>query len=386
MKFVKSLSTKTWVRRGLALVSIGMLLGAGIIVLNPSSPGHIARRTEALPRYGISPGSNILALNAEQMDARLTGIEQLGAKWVRIDFDWSKIQPISASEYDWQRYDTIIGLARKHNLEVLGILEFTPEWARPSTCKDAPQCAPEDPAQFGAFAHAVSTRYKDQGLHYWEIWNEPNTKTFFQPTPNTAAYTAILKAAYRNLHRADIQAIVLTGGTAPAATSATNGTIAPTDFLSELYSNDAHGFFDAVAAHPYTYPISPKFQADHAWAQLSTTRMNLRQIMTSHRDGSKKIWLTEFGAPTGGPGPIATIEAPLLDEHPNHVDQTLQAAIFVEALELYKRADWAGPLMIYSDIDASTDESSNESFFGLSAADGTHKPAYDAVSRVFRAN
>jgi len=184
----------------------------------------------------------------------------------------------------------------------------------------------------------------------------------------------LLQAAYRALHQADRQAYVITGGLSPQATA--DGAYAPYDFLAALYQSGGKGYYDAVGDHPYTFPLSPAAHEDHAWAQMVAASHSLRSLMVSEGDGAKKIWITEFGSPTGGPGPIATLQHPNLDAHPYVVDQALQAKILTDALQLYSSYSWAGPLFYYTYQDSGTDQSTNENFFGLMDTQGNPKPAY----------
>jgi hypothetical protein len=107
--------------------------------------------------------------------------------------------------------------------------------------------------------------------------------------------------------------------------------------------------------------------------------------MTNNHDTLKKIWITEFGSPTGGPGPTSTASAPLLNQGPTHVDEALSAQSLEAALKLYNAAPWAGPFFYYSYQDNGTTNDTNENFFGLIRADGTHKPAYQIFDAAARA-
>ena len=328
--------------------------------------------------YGIAAGGSLGTLNDDQLDKRMAGIAAMGAKWVRFDFNWSLIQPNTAASYDWRLYDRLILAAQKHKLFILGILDYTPEWARASACKDSDKCHPADPQQFAQFARVVANRYKNRGLHYWEIWNEPNNPQFWQPAASPAEYTRLLQAASSALKAEDKDAYIITAGLSPQETDDT--AYAPIDFLSGVYEAGGKNSFDAVAHHPYTFPISPKSTPFHAWNQMVDTKKGLRGLMLNNGDGNKKIWITEYGAPTGGPGPISTVESPKLEQHPFVVDENLQAKLLTDAADLYKSYDWVGPFMYYSYEDVGTTHDTNENFFGLLRADGSQKPAY----QVFR--
>lgn len=330
-----------------------------------ASPGH---------GYGIAAGSSLMALNDQDLDKRMAGIAASGATWVRFDFNWGIIQPDNASDFQWDHYDKLVSSAQKYHLKTLGILAYTPEWARASACKDSDKCHPADDNQFAHFAVAVAHRYKTRGLHYWEVWNEPNNPQFWQPGANPAAYAHLLQQTAAGLRGEDQMAYIITAGLSPQATTSTSYT--PIAFLTAFYKAGAKDSFDAVADHPYTFPLSPKDSADHAWNQMASAKSSLRQIMVANGDKDKKIWITEFGSPTGGPGPVATIANPNLNQHPYVVDEGLQAKLLSDAVALYKTYDWAGPFFYYSYQDAGNTPDTNENFFGLLRYDGSKKPSY----------
>jgi hypothetical protein len=346
---------------GSALIIVGLIFLPSVVY--QSKLLGQARTVSALPHYGIAAGSSLSNLTQSQLDDYMAGVSTTGSGWVRFDIDWDQVQPTDASSYDWSSYDRIVSSASSHHLLVTGILDFTPAWARSSACSDVKQCAPSSPAAFATFAEAASTRYSQQGVHVWEIWNEANTDNFWKPAPSVKAYSTLLIAASVGIHKADSHATVLSAGTAPADTSAHS--ISPVDFLNGLYANGAQSAFDAVSAHPYTYPLVPSNSA-------------VRSVMLNHNDGLKKIWITEFGAPTGGPGISSTISNPNLDQKPTHVDEALEAKILTQAAQLYRSYNWVGPFFWYSYQDAGTTSDTNENFFGLVRADNSHKPAYDA--------
>lgn len=339
----------------------------------PSAPTPSA--SELSHSYGIAAGGSLPDLGDTDLNARMAGIATTGAKWVRFDFKWSLIQPDNATDYQWSTYDKIVLAAQKYHLFVLGILDFTPGWARSSQCPDTEACQPADNHQFAKFAAAVAHRYKDHGLHYWEIWNEPNNPQFWQPKSNPSAYADMLKATAPAMRAEDSQSYLITAGLSPQATTDTS--YSPVDFLTAVYKAGAKDSFDAVADHPYTFPLSPKdTSTPQAWVQMAASKSSLRQIMVSNNDSNKKMWITEFGSPTGGPGAVATVSNPNLSQHPYSVDDGLQSKILSDAIGLYKSYDWVGPFFYYSYQDAGTTQDTNENFFGLIRADGSKKPAY----------
>jgi hypothetical protein len=256
-------------------------------------------------------------------------------------------------------------------MKVLFIINFTPKWARPADCQASEMCAPataETIAAYGAFAGAAAEHYAPLGIHSYEIWNEPNLSYRFRPASRPAHYVQMLKAAYRNIIKADPTADILAGNTAPSASDALSFT--PLDFTQQMYDLGAQGYFTAMAAHPYTYPKTPNTAGPlDAWGQL----VPMHDLMIKHGDSEKLIWLTEFGAPTHGRGHHA---------NDDYVSEAVQAQILNEAAVAVRDWGWLGPLMWYDYADSGFKSNSSENFYGLVRDDGSRKPAYDSFIRA----
>lgn len=295
----------------------------------------------------------------------------LGVQWVRFDIEWGDVQYGAPTSSTWTSYDTLVNALVAHHLHGLGVIVYTPGWARVQGCDNGVECPPADPATFATFAAEIANRYKGDGLHYWEIWNEPNNYNFWAPKTNCVAYTALLKAVYPAVKQADPNAVIITGGLAPESTDGNN--TSPTDFLSCIYANGGKNYFDAVGDHPYTFPAFPSTDTPGAWGQMSETTPSLRSIMIANGDTNKKIWITEFGTPTDGPDPNW------------YVSEASETQMVVDTFQIYRTYTWAGPLFWYTLEDGSNSTSSNENFFGLVRYDGSTKPAYTTLKNIIAA-
>jgi hypothetical protein len=315
--------------------------------------------------FGIATGSTLQnetatpALASDLRDDRAAG-----ARWIRIDINWAQIQEQGPSSYFWTDIDTAVRTAERDGMSVLGTIAYTPSWARPAN--SVATYGPK-PRQYAKFAGIAARHYSAMGVQAFEIWNEPNVQAFWTPRPRPAAYTAVLKAAYVAIKSVDPRATVMTGGTAPAANSATSYT--PVRFLKDIYAHGGKGHFDAVANHPYCWPAYPGAKyAWSAWYQMYGTRPSLRSLMVSHGDGSKKIWATEFGAPTDGPPGT-------------YVSDATQAKMVSKAFRLFSHYKWAGPLFMYSGRDLGSSTDTRENFFGFLKHNFARKPSFTAYHR-----
>lgn len=308
-------------------------------------------------------GNELYALSDEALAATIAGYRRLGVKWVRFDFDWSVIEP-RPHGYQVKNVDRVVERLARADIRILGIIAYTPAWANGG--KPNKFHPPADARAFAEFAAYLAARYSAKGVHAWEIWNEPNLGQFWGNAPDPAAYAALLKQVYPAIKKSDPGAWVVTGGLAQPATSAT--AIDSLGFLESMYRHGAQGYFDAVGNHPYTSPRMPGDWAAHNWRKMAASSPSFLSIMKRYGDGGKKIWITEYGAPTGGKDRWGTVisEARQADM----VEQT-----FGEAASL----PWAGPVFWYNyrDFCPYAPDADAECFFGLVRFDGSPKPAFE---------
>jgi hypothetical protein len=291
-----------------------------------------------------------------------------GGTYVRIDVDWWVVQWRDRDTWDWGEIDRLVDAVRARGMRVLGILDYTPPWARPAGTSG--KHPPTDLADYARFAGAAVTRYAPRGVHHWEIWNEPNTSWFWEPAPDPAAYARMLQAAYPAIKAVDPGATVITGGLSPAPDAADGSLMSPNVFLGGVYAAGARGSFDAVGHHPSNWPVmpmrpEPNFN-DNAFAGVTP---KLYETMQANGDGAKKIWATEMGAPTPWQG----------------MDATYLAAYIREAYTAWAAWSYTGPLLWYSYRDGGTDPGEVEQHFGIVNRDFTPKgEALNTITALLR--
>jgi polysaccharide biosynthesis protein PslG len=319
-------------------------------------------------RLGVADGGNLQALAAPDRVRYLDALKSVGAGWIRIGIYWAAVQHRGPTSYDWAPFDRAVKAARRRGLKILGTIVYAPAWAR---AQGAPSTAPPaDPAAFAAFAGRVARHFGPRGVHAYEIWNEPNIAGFWAGGPDPARYTQLLRAAYPAIKRADRRATVVSGGLSPyAAYGGSDGQhMNPLTFLERMYANGARGSMDAVGWHPYNFPWGLGYYAWSAWSQMYATSPSARSIMEANGDGKKKIWATEWGAPTGSSS--------------QSMSETAQAELVRAGLTRLEAWSWAGPSFLYYFRDKGTNLSDREQNFGLVHYDWSPKPAYAAFRSV----
>lgn len=342
------------------------------LVLAPALPApaqqpapHTAAET------GMATGLNSLReMSATDLDAELAAYADLGMTWLRTDLYWSNIQAAGPDSYDWTVPDRVVATAAAHGVQVLFVVGTTPQWARSIATE---RSAPADPADYGAFLDAAVRRYAPLGVHAWEIWNEPNLAGAFPTQPDPIRYTRLLTAAHDAIKAADPTATVILGGLSPVVDTKASllgevKVFGAVDFLRGVYDQGGGDSFDAVGFHPYSYPRMPSDPAP--WTGWSIMTGPIRDLMTAHGDAGKKIWITEYGAPT--------------NEGRSKVSEAEQADMLRRSIALARGYPWAGPYFWYSYRDLGTDPANNEMWFGLLRADGSAKPAHDALKALAR--
>ncbi len=326
---------------------------------------------------GISYGSTLPSMPDDGLAEALDDAVEIGASWIRLDLSWAYVQPTSPQTYAWDRFDHIFAEARRRHLDVLPVLVDVPGWAGLAGCS-AKHCAPADPSQFATFASAAAARFAKIGIHTWEIWNEPNSAKFWQPQVDPVAYMSLLQSASQAIREVDSKAFVLMGGLSVDRTA--NGNLSVADFLAQTPESPLR-LVDALAVHIYTYPYPASRLGPwmSPWAQADSGLPYLRQVLAQSGTPNLPIWVTEYGAPTGGPRPVWDGSPDSLTRSPDHVTELQQAIIASDAVAAAASDPIIRNLFWYTDRDSATGVDDNEAYYGIRRADGSKKAAFDAL-------
>lgn len=305
--------------------------------------------------------------------SELREIKDAGGRFVRTDFRMSSVQPTSSQSFNWSDLETKVAAASAQGLQVLGILDYSPQWnAHPGCIVGSPnQCAPADPTAFATYAAAAAAHFPQ--VTYWEIWNEPNLGQFWSPSPSSTDYVIMLNDAYAAIKAVAPNDVVIAGALSRAS-NITGVQIAPTAFVTSMYANGAQ--FDILSLHPYTYPYSPDTaNSGNGWPDVAT----IRATMIANGDSAKKIWITELGAPTCGPGNASAVDAQPFTGN-DYMTDAAQQTILAEVITDIKSASYIGAFFVYEiRDDNSNDPSTRENCFGIFHSDDSPKPAFSTI-------
>ena len=166
------------------------------------------------------------------------GIVRVFVNWAAIAPDWTSTRepagfdasdPAAYPAGAWDRYDAIVRDARKVGLTIdFVVTGGSPRWADgpgvPAVAATNPNRAwYPSAAKYGAFFHAVATRYSGTypdpenpsqtlpRVSFWSIWNEPNFGEDLGPQAIDGSTIFVAPAMYRSLVDAGWSALQATG-------------------------------------------------------------------------------------------------------------------------------------------------------------------------------
>jgi hypothetical protein len=323
----------------------------------------------------------MLAAAPGRAEAAARSMRRLGADWLRVTADWSRVAPRPAAarrpDFDpgdpaayppgaWTALDRAVRAAGRHGLAAaIDVAGRPPRWAL------APGGGP-DPAQFGRFAAAVARRYSGRyrglpGAVAFTLWDRPNSAASLSPqwrrtsrgwTPVSAhRYRAMVYAGHAAIQRAAPDAVVLIGSTAstgaPAPRRPADGS-PPLRFLRDLACVTAAGRpirrgpcasfralpGDGWAHGPRPGPRAPWLPSprpdDVGVADLRRLTRLLESLRASGRlAATMPVYVTAFGYPSGPPdgsrGPGLYLQARWLGEAERLARRTPGVRSFAQA-------------------------------------------------------
>lgn len=339
---------------------------------------HAAVRHDPL-QAGMAYGDTLPFLPGRQLSSALDDDSQIGGRLVRADLAWDDVEP-TPGRYSWTGFDRVVAAARARHLHVLALLAYTPAFARPRGC-DSDKCGPGSPAAFAAFAAAAVRRYARLGLHDWEIWNEPNSDGFWLPHPDPAAYARLVRLTAAAIRKVQPAATIILGSM--AAGKLTGVGIPALQFLRQLCAAGVNKVVSAIGWHPYSYPLLPSSPNPHnPWNLISADSPSFESILARAGTPDLPVWITEYGAPTGGPGQPASSPKHARGVFPAYVTQAFQARLARVAVAVAEANPHVAAFLWFTDRDTPGPADQRINFFGLRQVDGQPKPALSALRQA----
>lgn len=297
---------------------------------------------------------NDFHFGGDKLDRGAALAAEAGIGWVRMDFLWEDIEP-QPGQYTFDKYDRIVDTLARNHLHVLGLLEYNPLWRKVRFN------TPPDPVAYGKYVQATVHHFKDR-VKYWEVWNEPDSPTYWSPQDDMTAYSALLKTIYPVIKKEDRTAQVLVGGLADGWPFK----------LRSIYKKAGAKYFDIVNIHPFLSPLH-----ENALTSLHGAYTSVKKVMDEFDDSKKPIWFTEIGCP----GVPADVKSKGWWEGQSPMEQQ-QAdwlrTVYTNALK------WDGVEKIFWAFlrDTGGHFKNDVDYFGLLRDDFSKKPAYTAYQAL----
>jgi polysaccharide biosynthesis protein PslG len=324
-------------------------------------------------RVGLSTH---LTFGAEPLAPALREMREGGIAWIREDFLWDRIE-LEPGRFDWGPTDRLMAAAAAEGIAVLPIIDYAARWASSDPGGDVHH-PPRDPGQYAAFARAVVARYGPGG-EFWEgredavplraieLWNEPWGHFFWKPEPDPAAYARLARAAAAAVRDASADVDVLVS----ADLLQVRGDGAPLPWFEALLDADSElpELVDGWTVHPYPGPRDRGPSDGSGDVRFTFGRVTETAAIARRRDAERPLWITEIGWSTA-----ATDEGVSEEEQAQHLGAALDRAL----------GDWRDLVRVTFVYGWDRDNGSPddlEGHFGVRRADGSFKPAWEAVVR-----
>ncbi len=277
---------------------------------------------------------------SEVREESMRMLNQAGVKYIRQQFPWEDIEIHGKGDFidrrndpegidAWAKYDHIVDLAGKYDIEIIARIDNPPAWTRVMTDTIGTHAPPDDFADYGDFVEQVADRYRGR-IQYYQLWNEPNIyPEWGEQLVDPEAYTELLCTGYERAKAVNPNAVIIAGALSP--TIALDGRdFNDLIFLQRMYLAGASDCFDILSAQGYGLWSGPTDQ------RLRPTVINyphvllLRDVMVKYGDAEKPIWISEAGWNTAPEH---------LDDPYGRVSAEQQARYAVQAYER-AQADW----------------------------------------------
>lgn len=286
-----------------------------------------ASLASAAPAQSFIGDHSMLQLNSpygfmQDMFAEAAGMH---AAAIRLDVAPALVFTEPSKPPDFSGLDHVMALAEHYHLRVVGDLFTIPRWiaACQTPTPDPTRCGTDDLSDYRSMIAQI-VAHSDPVIRDWEIWNEPDTTTFFNGSPGQ--YAQMLRAAHDAIKAIDPQANVLLGGISdvwginwlaqvfavPGADAEHAFDIANVHERAGLDALDAditswkhflagYGFAGPLWVTEHGYPSDPAFQSDPAYASglPSQAAFLTASVPTLFDAGADAVFVTERDNLTG---------------------------------------------------------------------------------------
>lgn len=258
----------------------------------------------------------------EVREESLRQLHEAGFTFIRQQFPWEDIEIHGKNDFvdrrndpagvdAWAKYDNIVDLAEKYDIEIIARLDNPPAWTRVMTNTIGTHAPPDDLDDYGDFVEKVVDRYRGR-ITYFQLWNEPNIyPEWGEQAVDPEGFTELLCTGYERAKAANPHAVILAGAMSP--TIALDGRdLNDLVFLQRMYAAGAGACFDILSAQGYGLWSGPTDQRLRPTVINYPHVMLLRDVMVQNGDEDKSVWISEAGwntVPEGMEDPYGRVDA-----------------------------------------------------------------------------
>lgn len=237
-----------------------------------------------LPGETIADGWGVQLKRHSNTAEDLDQIKALGLTYVRHGFIWESVEK-EKGIYDFSYYDRLVKDCQTRGLKMVGCIAFNNTKVYVGHAKDEPARS-----AYAHYAAALVTHFKGYNI-IWEIWNEPNTMTFWgrhggvgNSEQYASEYLALVKSTVAAMKAADPDCVVLGG-------SVSNMWTASYQWMNFVFQKGLlKTGISALSVHPY----GVKSPEDYIEAYDTT-----RKMMSNAGGPVLPLLNTERGFPLG---------------------------------------------------------------------------------------
>jgi hypothetical protein len=339
--------------------SVGLCAAGSSASTGKAGTAGRARASSTAPLGGVNITGVSGGLPLALADREITQARALHAKLVRVEVQWSALEPNGPNQIDpgaLAYLDRLVSDAAADGIRIVATADSAPCWASSAPASLLHKCtpghwsranawSPREPSAYAAFVAYLAARYGTR-LAAIEVWNEPDqaNEDYFAGPEKPQRYAAVLRAAYPAIKQANPNITVLAGSLVGS-----NGV-----FLRALYAAGIKGYYDGLAVHFYNLTLG-SLRAIH-------------EVQLANGDNTP-LWLDEFGWSSCWP-------KQKIQQEQGCVSPKVQATNITNLYRSLGRARYVAAAMLYKLRD-STGEN-----FGVLSTKGARKPAFAAFARV----
>ncbi len=312
-------------------------------------------------------------------------LREANALWTTLFLSWRDVEH-APGQYDWSKWDDVLGRASDQGYQVIITITGNPSWAADTACGPIREDRLDE---FATFIRKAVERYSypPNNVLYWSFYNEPDNSDSvnfaflggcwgFAYNSNAApgaggeAYANMLKAVYPAVKEANPKAYVVLGGLAyDYFTTDPGGGIFDAEFLDDILAAGGGDYFDVINFHYYPW-------SGWRWEPSPYDRYN-RHIAYKAR------WLaTEVYNATGQRKPIMVTEVGDTSHNKDGVPDYNRQILVIYQNFLQSDMTNIYPIIWFTGIDLQFSIDYDRRRYGLLNLDGSPKPSYYAYKAL----